>query len=62
MIVTYRSLAGPEHSATVMVERADGRVDLAVDDGCGGVVELTRIEVVPRDQARPGSCFRRETV
>lgn len=52
----YLSLAGHRHNAKVCGTRPDGRLDLAVDAGYGEPVELSRIERVPADRLRPGTC------
>lgn len=52
--VTYRSLAGVDHRATVVGVRADGTVDLAVDAGSKHPVDLSKIEV--RADRRRGTC------
>ena len=54
--IVYMCLAGLRYDAWVRIVRPDGTVDLASDVGSRDLHELSRIEAVPPDQLRPGTC------
>ena len=54
--MTYLSLAGHRHRATIIARRLNGTVDIEVDAGSQTPVTLTRIELVTTQELRPGTC------
>lgn len=58
--ITYMCLAGIRGAAWVRCVRPDGTVDIGCDVRSKDLHELSRIEIVPPADLRPGTCCEGE--